>query len=436
MKKVSSIILAMVILATGAQGLFASGAKDSGTATTVVEAKTKLTLIYWDPSHKEIQDKIHAMFIQENPGVSIEMEQVPGDQYDQVLKTRLLAGNGPDVMFYWGAFINRYGKEGFYGDITTENFTKNILPAYLSFATYNGKIYGVPLNVNTYGVFYDKVLFKKAGIAAMPKNYAEFLAICEKLKQAGITPLTRGAKDLWTGLHETGPLEANFVLGKNETFQYDLYTGKTTFATNAGFRDYLKRYIELVEKDYFVKGALGLDHTQAMQLVADGKAAMSMFLSLGYGEIIGFNKDADIGYFPLPDDNGNVFWSGAPDNGIGYWAKGKNMDLAKKLVGFYARPDINQLFNETIQTLPCIKDANPKLAGPVTQLAVDLSKSKTLFTWFDGPWPMKASDVYRSAIQGIHAGDKDIDKICTALDKAYTENKNDPAVMPVTASDR
>ncbi len=399
-------------------------------------AQTKLTLIYWDPSHKDIQDKINGMFIQENPGVTVEMEQVPGDQYDQVMKTRLLAGNGPDVMFYWGFAINRYGRQGFYGDITNESYAKNILPAYLSFATYNGKIWGVPLNVNTYGVFYNKTLFAKAGITAMPKTYADFLAICEKLKKAGITPLARGAKDLWTGLHETGPLEANFVLGPDPTFQYDLYTGKTTFSTNAGFRDYLKRYIELVSKDYFVKGALGLDHTQATQLLADGKVAMEMFLSLGYGEIVGFNKDAQVGYFPLPDDNGTVYWSGAPDNGIGYWAKGKNIPLAKKLVGFYARPDINQLFNDSIQTLPCIKGANPKLAAPVAQLAGDLSKAKTLFTWFDGPWPMKASDVYRTAIQAIHSGDTDIDKITKALDQAYSENKMDPAVVPVAASDR
>jgi len=396
----------------------------------------KLTLIYWDPSHKDIQDKMHAIFVKENPGVSIETEQVPGDQYDQVLKTRLLAGNGPDVMFYWGFAINRYGRQGFYGDITNESFAKNILPAYLGFATYDGKIWGVPLNVNTYGVFYNKTLFAKAGITAMPKTYADFLAICEKLKQAGITPLARGAKDLWTGLHETGPLEANFVLGKDPTFQYDLYSGKTTFSSNPAFRDYLKRYIELVNKGYFVKGALGLDHTQSTQLIADGKVAMEMFLSLGYGEIVGFNKSADIGYFPLPDDQGNVYWSGAPDNGIGYWIKGKNIPLAKRLVGFYARPDINQMFNEAIQTIPCIKGASPKLAAPVAQLAVDLAKTKTLFTWFDGPWPFKASDVYRSAIQSIHSGDQDIDKITAALDQAYSQNKSDPAVVPVMATDR
>ncbi len=98
-------------------------------------ADTKLTMIYWDPSHKDIQDTINAMFTKENPGVTVEMEQVPGDQYDQVMKTRLLAGNGPDVMFYWGFAINRYGRQGFYGDITNESYAKNILPAYLSFAT-------------------------------------------------------------------------------------------------------------------------------------------------------------------------------------------------------------------------------------------------------------------------------------------------------------
>ena len=34
-----------------------------------------------------------------------------------------------------------------------------------------GEIYAIPNDLGTYGLFYNKALFKKAGIAAPPKTY-------------------------------------------------------------------------------------------------------------------------------------------------------------------------------------------------------------------------------------------------------------------------
>ena len=40
---------------------------------------------------------------------------------------------------------------------------------------------------NVGGIFYDKDAFEKAGITAEPKTWAEFLDVCQKLKDAGVT---------------------------------------------------------------------------------------------------------------------------------------------------------------------------------------------------------------------------------------------------------
>src|SRR3954447_19327923 len=58
-----------------------------------------------------------------------------------------------------------------------------------------GDIYGVPNDEGTYGLFYNKALFKKAGIAAPPKTYAQLLAQCKKFKAKGILPLAYGDRD-------------------------------------------------------------------------------------------------------------------------------------------------------------------------------------------------------------------------------------------------
>jgi raffinose/stachyose/melibiose transport system substrate-binding protein len=58
-----------------------------------------------------------------------------------------------------------------------------------------GEIYAVPNDLGTYGLFYNKALFKKAGIAAPPKTYRQLLAQCATFKAKGILPLAYGDRD-------------------------------------------------------------------------------------------------------------------------------------------------------------------------------------------------------------------------------------------------
>lgn len=391
--------------------------------STVAAEPVNLNMVYWHPEQKDIMEQINNKFMEQNKDITIELQQVPGDQYDKVLKTRFLSDSGPDVYLYFGSGAFNYGRDGFYGDLTNEPFAANVLPAYTGSCTYEGKLYAIPLNAMGSGVFYNKKVFADAGITEMPKTYADFLAICEKIKNFGVTPIARGAKDAWTGLHETGPLAANFVLAKYENYQADRYNDKFKFADSAEFKDYLNKYIEWVEKGYVAKGVLGLNHSQAAQEVADGKSAMLPGISVFYADIKAANKDADIGYFSLPDETGNFHQIGASDKAIGYWPKGKNIEASKKVVGFYATPEIDKLYCDASQMLPCIKDVEVNLDEPLKQCAEDISKASIMFNFFDVSWPLAAQDTYRSCIQAIHSGKTDVNQILADIDKAYNDNK-------------
>ena len=61
------------------------------------------------------------------------------------------------------------------------------------------KMYGVPFDLGIVGVWYNKALFKKAGIDAPPETWAELLDDVGKLKDAGITPISLAAGDKWPG---------------------------------------------------------------------------------------------------------------------------------------------------------------------------------------------------------------------------------------------
>lgn len=410
MKKAFSVLLAAAMAA----GMTVPAAAE--------EKETTLKMIYWHPEQKDIMEEINGMFEEENPGVTVELELVPGDEYDKVLKTRLLSDNGPDVYMYFGSLAYQYAEEGHLVDLSEEDFAQNVIPAYTGTCSADGKLYAIPLNAQAYGVWYNKAVFEEAGIEELPATYGEFLDICETLKEKGFVPIARGAKDLWTSVHELGPLANSFVFNTDEDFQMERYNGDITFEESPEMNRFFEEYIRLVDNGYIEEGVLGLNHSQAMQGIADGETAMVLGLSTFYADIKSINADVEIGYFPLPDEEGNVTMSGTSDKAIGYWPKSKNVDLAKALVGFYARPEINKLYCEATQMLPCIKDVVPKLDEPLVQISEDLGKAETIFGALDGPWPAPAYETYRKAIQSVHSGERDVKKMLSDMDAAYDEN--------------
>ncbi|MHC4718422.1 MAG: ABC transporter substrate-binding protein, partial [Planctomycetota bacterium] len=91
-----------------------------------------------------------------------------------------------------------------------EHWRDAFIPAMLEQGKYDflddpkiiGKIYLPPLCCSTYCIFYNEVLFRKAGIARPPRTWPEFIEVCEKLKAAGITPLTADA-DVYANMWQT-----------------------------------------------------------------------------------------------------------------------------------------------------------------------------------------------------------------------------------------
>ena len=68
----------------------------------------------------------------------------------------------------------------------------------LDFNTVDGKIYGIPVSKEVSYIYYNKDLFEQAGIEAPEVAYAtwdEFFEACDKLKEAGITPIGMDSAD-------------------------------------------------------------------------------------------------------------------------------------------------------------------------------------------------------------------------------------------------
>lgn len=76
--------------------------------------------------------------------------------------------------------------------VKNADYEKDTNPVMMKLARsyYDGTLKEIPYQLKGNGYLYNKELFKQAGIENAPANWEEFLDACQKLKDAGITPIT------------------------------------------------------------------------------------------------------------------------------------------------------------------------------------------------------------------------------------------------------
>ena len=123
------------------------------------------------------------------------------EEYYTKLNALVAAGETPDVFICSpGANMNDYALTGvaaklddYLADGWKDTFTSD---AVFGGSTYPDGIYAVPLNIAAACVFYNTEMFEAAG-AEVPKTFTELLDACQKLQDAGYTPITISAGTAW-----------------------------------------------------------------------------------------------------------------------------------------------------------------------------------------------------------------------------------------------
>ena len=138
-----------------------------------------------------------AAFEKQNPDIKINVVSQPGGNYFQLLQAAWIAHTAPDLSVQWtGLFDTKYEKQllNLKSYFTTAELAK-VNGAKWSSSNFNpaSGLLVMPLENQFYMGFYNKELFKKAGVTSVPTNWTQLYAACTKLKAAGITPIVYGA---------------------------------------------------------------------------------------------------------------------------------------------------------------------------------------------------------------------------------------------------
>lgn len=185
------------------------------------------------PSYKMIK-QIVGQYEQDHPHVKIELDSLNTDQQKLKLKTQAAAKEVPDITIVNPAaqmkpFVDA-GLLAPLNDVADKEGLKDTFQnGLLNYYSFDDKLYAFPDGNNIEVVFYNKELFKQAGIQKLPTTFDELITTVKTLKAKGITPIAIGEKDSWTG----SLLFMNILLRTNEgpNFLNDVLTVRRRLTT-------------------------------------------------------------------------------------------------------------------------------------------------------------------------------------------------------------
>ena len=323
---------------------------------------------YWYPhggaTDKAAIEKAIKLFNEQNPEIKVVGEFVggsgSGSGITDKLTTSISGGNPPDVVLFDRFMVGQWASEGLFEDMTDMAQSEGVTAdQFYDFAweeaSYDGKVYAMPFDTDTRLLFYNKQMFKDAGLdpEKPPKTIEELDKDAEKLtvkegnryKVLGFIPwMNQGWLYTW-GWSFGGQFQ-DATSGKitaNDPKVVEALEWMTTYA---------KKYdIEAITN--FSTAAGGDVNPFAAKMVA-------MTIS-GPWEIAGFKEtapDLDYGVTYIPTPSGSDFksWAGGWCHVIPKGAKHK--EAAMKFAKFMATGEGAKIYGEDTGHFMSMKELN------------------------------------------------------------------------------
>jgi raffinose/stachyose/melibiose transport system substrate-binding protein len=348
----------VVAAAAAVATVLAGGACTStGSSKTNSNANVTLSVWSWRPedatTYKQIFDKFHAA----HPNITVDFKPYKSTEYNTVLATGLTQAGGPDVMQ-----LRSYGLLQALikaGDLTPldgkvaglSNFDTTALNGARGKA--DSKVYGVPLEMSTFQIYYNKDIFSKYNLQP-PTTWDQMIADAKTLQSNGITPFAAAGKDTWL-LPLYDDLFAASRYGGTD-FEKKVLSGQAKFTDP----DYVAALGVLSQlKPYFPKDQMGLGETDVQTLFATGKAAMIPEGSFALAPIKKINASLNMGVFNAPPAPGALasqpLQVGWVDASYGLNAKSTHQKEALELLQWMTTAEFGQMVADDLKQVSLVK---------------------------------------------------------------------------------
>ncbi|WP_339225356.1 extracellular solute-binding protein [Paenibacillus sp. FSL H8-0332] len=206
---------------------------------------------------------------------------------------------------------------------------------FTTFATFDGKRYGLSTGNTTSGIVYNKKAFERAGIEQVPQTLDEFYAACVKLKQAGIIPLYMNYGAVWP-LREWGNNLVNYMTG-NPDYLNDMVHEDSPWQIGNEWGRALGIARTMMAKGYVEEQLFSNSWEISKSRLARGEAGMYLQGNWTIRQIMDAGASPeDIGFFPFPYDNGTAHYAALnPDWFMGVSRYSRNKELAMAWLQYF-----------------------------------------------------------------------------------------------------
>jgi len=388
--------------------------------------------------------KIAGRFNEAKAGEGIKVDLWGDPRVIEKVKPRLLRGNPPDLMLMnhlpiWRLVaadklypLNEALDQPLPGD--DRPWRERFIPGTLDTYTSNGQVYAIPSAFGAYACWYDARLFREHGWAP-PKTWAEFEALCEAIKAAGIAPLAFQGKypiyawwTLQTLIHRCGGLAA---INRINALEPGALTHPDVLRA-AGL-------LQKMGVEYFQKGALAMTHTESQLQFINHQAAM-IFCGLWLSNEM---KESTPPSFemrcfnvpPVEGGKGNpMLFNGAGWEYIYMSKTARHPEATFEFLRYMVSPERAPDMGRSIGVITAMKGATPRDAvTPPLQSALDMIEPAV------GIFRIRLEDLLLSwrvqvmepATAKLLAGEITPEEYCRLLEEGVAQAKADPdAILP------
>ncbi|MCL6673217.1 extracellular solute-binding protein [Streptomyces panaciradicis] len=311
----------------------------------------------------------------------------------------------------------------------------------------DGKTYGVPDGTDTRGLWFDKAIFKKAGLPAawQPKNWDDVLSAARAIKKKvpGVTPI-----NVYTGkpAGEAATMQSFEMLlyGTGDGTSDPLYdrTSKKWIAGSQGFKDALS-FVHTVYRDKLgpdVSTALdpNIQTIVAGDLLPKGKLGIALDGSwLPQAWLKGSGHEwprwsSELGLAPMPTQHGQAPGKVSMSGGW-TWAipaKAGNPGLAFDFIRTMQTKANAEKWYVANSGIAVRKDVASDPAYATEQPGIRFFTDLVASTHYRPAYPAypKVSTAIQEAMEGVTTGDMSVDKAASGYDDALKDATDDQVV--------
>jgi multiple sugar transport system substrate-binding protein len=401
-------------------GLSASGAAARGFAARALDAASSqsVTLASYEENAGIPALAADTKLFTKKYGIDVKTHTFAHGPFQEQINS-YLQGH-PDDVFTWFAgyrmqFFAAKGLATPIDDVWKTLLTPQMPPAFKAASTgLDGHQYFVPNKNYPWAVYYRKSLWKEKGYTA-PQTWAQFIALAKKMQADGLTPIAFTDKDGWPPM---GWFDIINMRINGYDYHVRLMAGKQSW-DSPQVKAVFNKWRELFP--YYSEGTLGLTWQDGAAQLENKQAGM--FLLGGF--LTGAMKPAnakDVDFFPFPMINPK--WGrdsiDAPIDGYMVSKHPKNIDGAKKLVGFLGTaPAIDAYLKLNSGNLGSNKHTNTSAYSPLQKKEAKLiAQTKHIAQYMDRDTrPDFASTVMIPSLQSFISNPGDVNKLVASIEK-------------------